>query len=93
MFSKTLPSPKASTCTLPVPGTPLATPPDCSACAVTACVPSGTTRTAATPVLHPAVMGPLVEFATYEGGHGWKGDVFGNIRTGVEWLEKQHATK
>lgn len=24
----------------------------------------------------------------YEGGHGWKGNVYGNIRRGVEWLEK-----
>ncbi len=26
----------------------------------------------------------------YEGGHGWKGDVYGNIRRGIEWLEKPH---
>jgi predicted esterase len=31
--------------------------------------------------------GATVEFAEYEGGHGWHGDVFGNIRKGVEWLE------
>jgi predicted esterase len=37
--------------------------------------------------------GAQVEFATYEGGHGWKGNVFGNIRAGVDWLEKQHTTK
>lgn len=24
----------------------------------------------------------------YEGGHGWRGDVFGNIRRGIEWLDK-----
>lgn len=30
--------------------------------------------------------GAKVAFATYEGGHGWQGDVFGNIRTGLEWL-------
>lgn len=30
--------------------------------------------------------GAKVKFATYSGGHGWHGDVFGNIRTGVEWL-------
>ena len=29
-----------------------------------------------------------VEFKTYEGGHGWRGDVYGNIRDGVTWLEK-----
>ena len=28
------------------------------------------------------------KLVTYEGGHGWQGDVFGNIRTGVEWLQK-----
>ncbi len=33
--------------------------------------------------------GAKVELKTYEGGHGWKGDVFGNIRRGVEWLETQ----
>lgn len=33
-----------------------------------------------------------VELATYDGGHGWHGDVFGNIRSGIEWLEKNHAT-
>lgn len=35
--------------------------------------------------------GAKVEFSTYEGGHGWVGDVYGRIRRGVEWLEK-HAT-
>ena len=33
--------------------------------------------------------GATVEVADYEGGHGWHGDVFGNIRAGVEWLEKK----
>lgn len=39
--------------------------------------------------------GAKVAFATYEGGHGWKGDVFGNIRTGLEWLldPKDASTK
>jgi len=32
--------------------------------------------------------GAKVEFAEYDGGHGWQGDVFGNIQRGVEWLEK-----
>jgi predicted esterase len=32
--------------------------------------------------------GAKVKLETYEGGHGWRGDVFGNIRTGIEWLEK-----
>lgn len=29
-----------------------------------------------------------VEFATYDGGHGWHGNVYGNMRKGLEWLEK-----
>lgn len=33
--------------------------------------------------------GAKVEFKTYAGGHGWHGDVFGMIRTGIEWLELQ----
>ena len=33
--------------------------------------------------------GAKVEFAEYEGGHGWHGDVFGNIRQGLDWLEAQ----
>jgi predicted esterase len=33
--------------------------------------------------------GAKVEFAEYEGGHGWHGDVFGNLRAGIEWLESQ----
>jgi len=28
-----------------------------------------------------------VELATYEGGHGWHGDVYGSIRKGIEWLD------
>lgn len=32
--------------------------------------------------------GAKTTLVTYEGGHGWRGDVFGNIRAGVEWLEK-----
>jgi predicted esterase len=31
--------------------------------------------------------GARVHLATYEGGHGWRGNVYGNIRRGVEWLE------
>ena len=31
--------------------------------------------------------GATVTLADYEGGHGWHGDVFGQIRRGVEWLE------
>jgi dienelactone hydrolase len=33
--------------------------------------------------------GAKVKLQTYSGGHGWHGDVFGMIRTGVEWLESQ----
>ncbi|MCG8405027.1 MAG: hypothetical protein MI923_07520 [Phycisphaerales bacterium] len=32
--------------------------------------------------------GAFVTLATYEGGHGWRGQVFGNIRDGVRWLEQ-----
>ncbi|MCC6683173.1 MAG: hypothetical protein IT445_19940 [Phycisphaeraceae bacterium] len=30
-----------------------------------------------------------VELVRYEGGHGWRGDVFGMIRTGLAWLDQQ----
>jgi predicted esterase len=33
--------------------------------------------------------GAIVELQTYEGGHGWHGNVFGDIRKGIEWLEQQ----
>lgn len=33
--------------------------------------------------------GAIVEFKTYEGGHGWHGDMYGDLRTGFEWLVKQ----
>jgi len=32
-----------------------------------------------------------VELTSYTGGHGWKGDVFGNMRRGIAWLEKNHS--
>jgi predicted esterase len=35
--------------------------------------------------------GAKVALQTYEGGHGWHGDVFGNIRAGVLWLEEQQG--
>lgn len=35
--------------------------------------------------------GASVQFNTYEGGHGWHGDIFSNIRNGVKWLEQQTA--
>jgi predicted esterase len=33
--------------------------------------------------------GARVELKTYEGGHGWRGDVFGMIRQGLAWLDEQ----
>lgn len=38
-----------------------------------------------------AANGAEVELVTYEGGHGWHGDVFGRIAEGVKWLEKNRA--
>jgi predicted esterase len=36
--------------------------------------------------------GARVKFVTYNGGHGWSsGDPFGDIRAGVDWLDKQAA--
>ncbi len=37
-------------------------------------------------------VGADVHVADYEGGHGWKGDVFGNIAAGIEWLQNHPAT-
>lgn len=34
--------------------------------------------------------GAAAELARYSGGHGWRGDVYGNIRKGIEWLEQHH---
>ncbi|MGP0065392.1 MAG: sigma-70 family RNA polymerase sigma factor [Isosphaeraceae bacterium] len=36
--------------------------------------------------------GAIVELRTYEGGHGWHGDVYGEIRRGISWLEANHLT-
>jgi len=36
-------------------------------------------------------VGAKVEMATYDGGHGWRGTSFRDIRAGIEWLEKNHA--
>jgi predicted esterase len=33
--------------------------------------------------------GADVEFITYEGGHGWHGNIFGALRTGFSWLAKR----
>lgn len=35
--------------------------------------------------------GAMVELQTYEGGHGWRGNLFGDIRKGIEWLEEQQS--
>jgi predicted esterase len=32
--------------------------------------------------------GAKTKLVTYPGGHGWRGDVFGTIRAGFEWLDK-----
>jgi predicted esterase len=32
--------------------------------------------------------GATTTLVSYEGGHGWHGDVFGTIRAGFEWLDK-----
>jgi predicted esterase len=32
--------------------------------------------------------GAEVEYATYAGGHGWRGDTIGDLKAGFEWLEK-----
>jgi predicted esterase len=37
--------------------------------------------------------GATVKLTTYKGGHSWRGNVFGDIRTGMQWLEKNHATR
>ncbi len=37
--------------------------------------------------------GATVKLVTYDGGHGWRGNLYGNIREGVEWLEKNHAAR
>jgi predicted esterase len=35
--------------------------------------------------------GASVEMAEYEGGHGWHGDVYGMMKTGLDWLVAHHA--
>jgi predicted esterase len=35
--------------------------------------------------------GAKVELATYEGGHGWRGPLYDNLREGIAWLEKNRA--
>jgi predicted esterase len=38
-----------------------------------------------------AAAGAKVKLVEYPGGHGWQGDVFGNIGAGVAWMEEQAA--
>jgi hypothetical protein len=35
--------------------------------------------------------GAKVHLATYDGGHGWRGDLYSDIGKGIEWLEKNEA--
>lgn len=35
--------------------------------------------------------GGKTELATYEGGHGWRGNLYGNMKTGLTWLEKNSS--
>jgi len=32
-----------------------------------------------------------VHFATYQGGHGWRDDPYGNMRRAIAFLEENHA--
>jgi predicted esterase len=36
--------------------------------------------------------GATVSLVKYAGGHGWRGPLYQDIRAGIEWLEKNHAT-
>jgi predicted esterase len=33
--------------------------------------------------------GAHVQLSRYDGGHGWRGDIYGRIRSGLRWLEQQ----
>ncbi len=35
--------------------------------------------------------GATVQLATYDGGHGWRGPVYDEIRAGIEWLEERQS--
>jgi predicted esterase len=37
--------------------------------------------------------GAKVTLAEYGGGHGWRDDVFGDVKAGIEWLEKNVKKK
>lgn len=36
--------------------------------------------------------GGLVKLKTYDGGHGWQGDVFADLREGIDWLATEGDT-
>ena len=36
-------------------------------------------------------LGAKVHLESYEGGHGWHGDLFGRLKRGFAWLEENHA--
>jgi predicted esterase len=35
--------------------------------------------------------GARVKLVEYEGGHGWRGPLYDDVREGIRWLEKNHA--
>ena len=37
--------------------------------------------------------GATVELASYDGGHGWRGPVYDDIRAGITWLEERQPDK
>lgn len=37
--------------------------------------------------------GAAVTLTKYDGGHGWRGNVYGDVKAGIEWLEKNAAKK
>ena len=36
--------------------------------------------------------GATVTLATYDGGHGWRGGLYDQMREGLQWLEKNHGS-
>jgi predicted esterase len=36
--------------------------------------------------------GAMVKLATYDGGHGWRGGLYDQMREGLQWLEKNHGS-
>ena len=33
--------------------------------------------------------GATTKLTTYQGGHGWRGNIYQNMRDGIRWLEEQ----